>query len=95
MSSGTVAIAADHAGYEPKETFGKELAETGIPVLDLGTRGPESADCPDCADALGAAIGERKAGRLIGVGVANDRLDVFLNTAFEGGGHVRRVAKPA
>ena len=47
MSPETVAIAADHAGYELKEILEKELAKTGIPVLDLGTHGPEAVDYPD------------------------------------------------
>ncbi|MEE9251346.1 MAG: ribose 5-phosphate isomerase B [Alphaproteobacteria bacterium] len=144
MSPETVAIAADHAGYELKEILEKELVETGIPVLDLGTHGPEAVDYPDYADALAAAIKAGKASRgillcgsgigisiaanrhpelraaychdtltarlarqhndanvlvlgarLIGVDVARDCLEVFLNTDFEGGRHARRVAKLA
>ena len=32
-------------------------------------------------------------GRVVGAGLANELVDVFLNTEFEGGRHARRVAK--
>ncbi len=75
MSSETVAIAADHAGHELKEILEKELAETGVPALELGTHGPDSLDYPDDAGALAAAIEQRKAARGIllcggGIGIS-------------------------
>ncbi len=63
MSSETIAIAADHGGYELKEVLVKELERRGVPVLDLGTSGPESVDYPDFANALAAAVKDSKAGR--------------------------------
>lgn len=144
MSSDTVAIAADHAGYELKQILAEALRAKGVPVLDLGTNGPDSVDYPDYANALAAAIKETQAGRGVvicgsGIGVsiaanrhpeiraalchdtltarlarqhndanvlamgariidaevAKDCLDVFLNTQFEGGRHLRRVGKLA
>ena len=56
MSSDTVALAADHAGYELKKILAEELRARGVPVLDLGTDGPDSVDYPDYADALATAI---------------------------------------
>jgi ribose 5-phosphate isomerase B len=75
MPTETIAIAADHAGFELKQTLGKDLAEMGYQVLDLGTNGPASVDYPDFADALARAIeqGQARLGVLIcgsGIGIA-------------------------
>ena len=32
-------------------------------------------------------------GRVVGAGLAIELVDVFLNTAFEGGRHAKRIAK--
>ncbi|HZS82601.1 MAG TPA: ribose 5-phosphate isomerase B [Stellaceae bacterium] len=56
----TVALAADHAGYELKATLAAILRERGLTVLDLGTTSRESVDYPDFAAALAKAL---KAGR--------------------------------
>ena len=115
-----------------------------MPVLDLGTNGPDSGDYPDYADGLATAIKGTRAkigvlicgsgigisiaanrhsgiraalchdtltarlarqhndanvlamgARIIDADVAKDCLDVFLNTEFEGGRHLRRVGKLA
>ena len=63
MSGSTVAIAADHAGFELKSTLRDELETMGYEVLDLGTDGPESVDYPDFADALAASISDGRADR--------------------------------
>ncbi|HVO15145.1 MAG TPA: ribose 5-phosphate isomerase B [Alphaproteobacteria bacterium] len=75
MPTETIAIAADHAGYELKDTLAKDLAEMGYRVLDLGTDGPASVDYPDFANAMAKAIetGEARRGVLIcgsGIGIA-------------------------
>jgi len=75
MPTETIAIAADHAGYELKDTLAKDLAEMGYRVLDLGTDGPASVDYPDFANAMAKAIekGQAKRGVLIcgsGIGIA-------------------------
>ena len=142
MPTETIAIAADHAGYELKSVLKKDLENLGHKLLDLGTNGPESVDYPDfgyaVADALangkaqrgvlvcGSGIGISMAanrhpgiraalihdalgaklsrlhndanvicfgGRMIGVEVARDCLNVFLQTPFEGGRHAGRVDK--
>ena len=144
MTTETIAIAADHAGYELKEVLKKELSLKGYSVLDLGTDSTESVDYPDFARHLAEALAESKASRgvlvcgsgigisiaanrhtnlraapchdaitarlarqhndanvlalgarLIGVDVAKECLDIFLETEFEGGRHTRRVAKLA
>jgi ribose 5-phosphate isomerase B len=59
----TVAVAADHGGYELKRALVPELEALGFDVLDLGTNGPESVDYPHFADLLAAAIESGKAQR--------------------------------
>ena len=71
----TIAIAADHAGYDLKALLVPELRSLGFEVLDLGTDTRESVDYPDFADALAGAIerGQAKLGVLVcgtGIGIA-------------------------
>lgn len=47
-----VVIAADHAGFELKETLKRDMAKQGIAVDDLGTKDAQSVDYPDFAEAL-------------------------------------------
>jgi len=75
MSRETVAIAADHAGYELKSLLSQELNTMGFEVLDLGTHGTESVDYPDFADRLAEVIrsGTARRGVLIcgsGIGIS-------------------------
>src|SRR5574338_813026 len=75
MPTETIAIAADHAGYDLTETLAKDLAGMGHRVPDLGTDGPASVDYPDYANAVAKAIetGEASRGVLIcgsGIGIA-------------------------
>ncbi len=144
MSPETIAIAADHAGYELKCALKRHLIAEGFDVLDLGTDNTEAVDYPDLAGVLAQAItdgrtargvllcgsgigmsiaanrfsGVRAAlvrdeetarlarrhndanvlvlgARLIEPGVAENCLDAFLTTSFEGGRHQRRVRKLA
>lgn len=76
----TVAIAADHAGFDLKEILKAELNGLGHQVLDLGTQGPQSVDYPDFADALAAALRDGKAvrgvlicGTGVGISIAANR----------------------
>ncbi len=80
MSFGTVAIAADHAGFEMKDALGADLSVMGYSVLDLGTGGPDSVDYPDFAKLLvkaledGAAdVGVLVCGSGIGMSIAANR----------------------
>src|SRR6185295_16394218 len=45
----TVAIGADHAGYELKEALKRHLEQRGLSVADYGTNSRESTDYPDFA----------------------------------------------
>jgi ribose 5-phosphate isomerase B len=52
----TIAIGADHAGFEFKEGLAKWLEENGYAVKDFGTYGPDSVDYPDFAHAVASAV---------------------------------------
>lgn len=137
-----VAVAADHAGFELKESLKEDLSALGHEVLDLGTDSEASVDYPDYGNALGEAVSSGRArfgiavcgtgigisiavnrhkgvraalchdvtsarlsrehndanvlalgSRLIGRQVAQDCLNAFLETAFAGDRHARRVDK--
>ncbi len=144
MSPETIAIAADHAGYELKSALKRRLVEDGFDVLDLGTDNTDSVDYPDFAGVLAQVVADGRSARgvlLCGTGigmsiaanrfpgvraalvsdeetarlarrhndanvlvmgarliepsVAEDCLQTFLTTSFEGGRHQRRVRKMA
>ena len=59
----TVAIAADHGGFELKSALVPVLQALGFAVLDLGTANSESVDYPEFADAVAAALKDGRAGR--------------------------------
>lgn len=76
----TIAIAADHGGFDLKRTLVAELEAAGYQVLDLGTHSTDSVDYPDMADLLAAAIRAGKArrgvvicGTGIGISIAANR----------------------
>lgn len=56
-----IAIGADHAGFELKESIKKRLEEHGVAVTDFGTRSNESTDYPDFARVVAGAVAQRKA----------------------------------
>ncbi|MBA3467169.1 MAG: ribose 5-phosphate isomerase B [Gemmatimonadaceae bacterium] len=72
----TIAIAADHAGFELKQKLIAQLEAMGYAADDLGTRDPEAADdYPDYAHPLAREIsaGEAKRGILVcGSGIGMD-----------------------
>lgn len=51
-----IALGADHAGYELKESIATELKGMGYEVVDVGTYSTEPVDYPDYAAALGRAV---------------------------------------
>ena len=70
-----IALGADHAGFEEKETIKKTLDDLGIEYTDMGTTSPESVDYPDYAKrvAEGVSTGEFDQGLLVcgsGTGMA-------------------------
>jgi len=59
----TVAIGADHGGFELKETLKSYLQELGYTVLDCGTFSPASVDYPDFAYAVAKHVSDGRASR--------------------------------
>lgn len=62
-----LAIAADHAGFELKETLKQMLEEEGHSVKDFGTHSLDSVDYPDFVHPLAKAVeaGEFELGIII------------------------------
>lgn len=58
----TIALGADHAGYELKETLKRQLATQGHALIDLGTHSADSTDYPDYAQAVARKVASGEAG---------------------------------
>ncbi len=142
MSHLTIAIGADHAGFEYKELLKTYLTEKGYTVLDFGTDSTASVDYPDyvhplaaevasgqiemgiliCGSANGVCMTANKhreiraalcwntevarlarqhnnaniiclPARFVTIDDAQQMVDAFLTTEFEGGRHQNRVDK--
>ena len=65
--TGTIALAADHAGFAVKAMLADELRAAGHEVLDLGTHGEASVDYPDYGFAVAQAVVGGRASRGIAV----------------------------
>ena len=59
----TVAVGADHGGYELKEMLKGYLAELGYAVVDCGTESTSSVDYPDFAFAVAQLVAQGQAWR--------------------------------
>lgn len=71
----TVAIGADHAGYELKEHLKKFLTDKGYSVRDVGTDSASTVDYPQFAAKVGRAVASKKSNQGImicgsGIGAA-------------------------
>jgi ribose 5-phosphate isomerase B len=53
----SVAIGADHGGYEAKEHLIGYLGDLGVKVRDFGTNSKDAVDYPDFAHAVAQAVG--------------------------------------
>ncbi|NDJ52079.1 MAG: ribose 5-phosphate isomerase B [Chloroflexi bacterium] len=62
-----IVIAADHAGFDLKESLKGYISQLGYEVVDLGTHSTDAVDYPDVAQSLGEAIvaGQGERGVLI------------------------------
>jgi ribose 5-phosphate isomerase B len=76
-----IAVGADHAGYQLKESLAAHLRERGHEVLDLGTHSEERVDYPDYGAAVGRAVARGAAdmglcvcGSGIGIGIAANKV---------------------
>ncbi len=75
MPRETIAIGADHAGYQLKDQLVEDLRAMDVEVLDMGTNSDASVDYPDYGYAVANAVatGKAKRGILIcgsGVGIS-------------------------
>ena len=75
MSQETIAVGADHGGYEMKQELTLQLRDMGFAVLDFGTNSADSVDYPDFAELVVKAIegGEANRGILVcgsGIGMS-------------------------
>ena len=52
-----IALGSDHRGYPHKERLAQVLNGAGHEIADCGCAGPESADYPDAALAVGRLVG--------------------------------------
>jgi ribose 5-phosphate isomerase B len=59
----TIAVGADHAGFELKEMLKAHLQELGYAVIDCGTDSAESVDYPDLALAVARLVAQGRAWR--------------------------------
>jgi ribose 5-phosphate isomerase B len=59
----TIAIGADHGGFDLKETLKKNLADWGYAVVDVGTHSKDAVDYPDFAHAAASLVSSGKAWR--------------------------------
>jgi ribose 5-phosphate isomerase B len=59
----TIALGADHAGFELKEALKGWLIERGLQVVDFGAHSAESVDYPDYAGQVAEAVAARKVER--------------------------------
>ena len=59
----SVALGADHAGWELKEALKAWLMDAGYQILDFGTHSPDSVDYPDYALQVAEAVTVGKVAR--------------------------------
>lgn len=59
----TVAIGADHGGFQMKESLKGFLSENGYTVVDCGTYSTDSVDYPDLAQAVAVKVASGEACR--------------------------------
>lgn len=76
----TIALGADHAGYELKNLLKETLLSDGYDVVDFGTNSGDSVDYPDFGRAVAEALSDGKAdrgllvcGTGIGISIAANR----------------------
>lgn len=78
----TIAMAADHGGFELKNILLDYLTEKGHAIINLGTDSPESVDYPDFAKACCDEVVEKRAdfgilicGTGVGISIAANKID--------------------
>ena len=78
----TIAMAADHGGYELKNILKDYLAEKGYSIINLGTDTPDSVDYPDYAKKCCEEVTSGRAdfgilvcGTGVGISIAANKID--------------------
>jgi len=71
-----IALAADHAGYELKDSLAVWLSDAGHEIIDLGTNGPGSVDYPELGARLAAEIAAGRAER--GVAICGSGIGISI-----------------
>lgn len=61
MNHKTIALGADHGGYEVKEKIAARLRQEGYRVVDMGTHGTEATDYPIYGFRVAEAVGRGQA----------------------------------
>ncbi len=74
-----IALAADHAGFDLKNSVAAFLKTAGHDVLDLGTYSDERVDYPDYGYALAKAIADGKIARGIAICGSGIGISIALN----------------
>jgi len=72
----TIAIGSDHRGHAHKEAIKAHLQSAGHLVIDCGCDGPEAADYPDHALAVGEHVAAGRAG--LGVLICGSGIGVSI-----------------
>ena len=57
----TIAIGADHGGFETKEKLKPLLSGLGMTIVDVGTNSSDPVDYPDLAHEVARAVADRRA----------------------------------
>ena len=60
-SKKTIALGADHAGFEYKNLIKNKLESEGFEVIDMGTNSPASVDYPDFIHPVADSIEKKEA----------------------------------
>ena len=93
-----IAIGSDHAGFALKEDLAAYLRELRHQVLDVGTHSTAPVDYPDYAEAVGNAVLDGRAERVVAQdhaeGVAREAADE-PRRALEPGQPQRHVVRAA
>jgi ribose 5-phosphate isomerase B len=83
-----IAIGADHAGYQLKDSLKRLLDEMGVPYEDFGTTNGHSVDYPDFARAVAESVAGGRCDRGIlicgtgvGMAIAANKVDGIRSAA--------------
>ncbi len=61
LNKKTIALGADHAGFEYKDLIKNELESEGYDVIDMGTHSKDSVDYPDFIHPVAESVENKKA----------------------------------